>query len=195
MTESSGEISGESNPVDDSLLGRVRLMELLSALSDELGAQSLSADLMIVGGAAMVLVYDARAATRDIDGVFEPKDRVYDAARRVAAAEGLRDDWLNDAAKSFIPPEAPGSARTIAEFAHLSVSAPAPEYLLGMKIFAARAERDADDIRTLYRICGYSTAQEGIELVERLYPAESLAPKVRFLLEELYPPRPEPCSR
>jgi hypothetical protein len=41
------------------------------------------------------------------------------------------------------------------------------EYLLAMKLFSSRAEADADDIALLYRAVGYTTVDEGLDLVER----------------------------
>jgi hypothetical protein len=39
-----------------------------------------------------------------------------------------------------------------------------------MKLFAARAEIDADDIMLLYRQLGLTTIDEGLDLVEQAYP-------------------------
>jgi hypothetical protein len=39
-----------------------------------------------------------------------------------------------------------------------------------MKLFAARAEIDAEDIILLYRQLGFSTVDEGLDLVEQAYP-------------------------
>jgi hypothetical protein len=54
-----------------------------------------------------------------------------------------------------------------------------------MKLFAARAEIDADDIILLYRQLGFTTVEEGLDLVERAYPGRPTPPKVRFLLTEI----------
>ena len=70
---------------------------------------------------------------------------------------------------------------------HLSVAAASPRYLLAMKLLAARVERDQDDIRFLYDLCGFSTAAEGLDLVESTYPTHAIAPRVQFLLEEMFP--------
>lgn len=54
--------------------------------------------MFLVGGAAMALAYNARRATRDVDGVFEPKTAIYSVpsptyllALKVAAARVDRD--------------------------------------------------------------------------------------------------------
>jgi hypothetical protein len=48
-----------------------------------------------------------------------------------------------------------------------------PRYLLAMKLFAGRAEIDADDIILLYRQLGYTTVDEGLDLVEQAYPGRA----------------------
>jgi len=112
---------------------------------------------------------------------------MYAAARRVAAEHDLPDDWLNDAVKGFLPgPDA--QAQTLYDEPGLTVRVASPTYLLAMKLLAARVERDEDDIRALYRLCGFTTAAEGIDLVTRVYPHRALAAKVQFLLEEMFSP-------
>lgn len=97
----------------------------------------------------MALAYDARRATRDIDAVFQPKDEVYAAAAAVAARHDLPEDWLNDGVKGFLPGDDP-RARQVYESNSLRVDVASPEYLLAMKLLAAR-EQDVDDIVLLYR--------------------------------------------
>jgi hypothetical protein len=58
------------------------------------------ADVFVVGGAAMVVAYDARPATRDVDGIWRPSAEVRAAAAQVAARhDNLAPDWLNDGSK------------------------------------------------------------------------------------------------
>ena len=57
-----------------------------------------------------------------------------------------------------------------------------------MKLLASRGDQDVEDIRTLYRLCGFKTSDEGLALVQRFYPRRKLEPRIRLLLEELYCP-------
>jgi hypothetical protein len=50
-------------------------------------------------------------------------------------------------------------------------------------------DRDQDDIRTLYGLCGFTTAEEGLRLLERTYPSHLIAPRAQFLLQEMFPAR------
>lgn len=168
------------------LLDREQVRRLFDELSDELGRRGARGEIFMVGGAAMALAYDARRVTRDIDAVFQPKEEVYAAAATVAARHDLPDDWLNDGVKGFLPGDDP-QARPVYESEALRVDVASPQYLLAMKLLAAR-EQDVDDITLLYRLCGFASVAEGLDLVESVYPGRAIAPKVQFLLEEFFGP-------
>jgi hypothetical protein len=68
---------------------------------------------------------------------------------------------------------------------------PTPDYLLALKVLASRVDRDAGDITFLARICGFTTADEVLDCVQRWFPTRTLQPKSQFLVEELFPP-PDP---
>jgi hypothetical protein len=53
-------------------LGREDIRALLDDLSAELAARGARAELVLVGGAALTVAYDATRATRDLDAVFVP---------------------------------------------------------------------------------------------------------------------------
>lgn len=165
-------------------LGRDDIRSLLDALSAELEARGARAELFLVGGAALAVAYDTTRATRDLDAVFMPTDVVRQAAAAVAEREGLEPDWLNDAVKGFLPGPDP-DARRFYSSDSLIVDVASPRYLLAMKLFAARAEIDADDIVLLYRRLGFSTVDEGLDLVENAYPGRPIPAKVTFLLTEI----------
>ena len=125
-------------------LGREDIRALLDDLSAELAARGARAELFLVGGAALAVAYDATRATRDLDAVFIPTDVVRQAARAVAEQRGLSEDWLNDAVKGFLSGPDPDAQRFYSSDS-LIVDVASPRYLLAMKLFAARAEIDADE--------------------------------------------------
>ena len=170
-------------------LGRNELLHAFELLDDELGTMGVEADLFVVGGAAMAVAYDARRATTDVDAVFVPSKEVRTAALRVAEELGLEEDWLNDGVKGFLPGEDVNQVGVF-EGKNLHVAAASPKFLLAMKLMASRTERDVDDIRTLYDICGLTTAEEGLALLESFYPQDLILPRVQFLLQEMFPAPP-----
>ena len=81
---------------------REEIEKYLRMLGDELLKRQLTGEIIIVGGAFMLLALQNRETTRDIDAYFvtEPA-AIRDAARVVADREGLASDWLNDGVKGF----------------------------------------------------------------------------------------------
>jgi hypothetical protein len=157
--------------VSPPLLGREQILAVLRDLGKELDRRGVRAEVFLVGGAAMTLSYDTRRTTRDVDAVFEPKSTVYEAARRVADQHALPEDWLNDAVKGFLHGNDP-DAVAVLDTPGLRVDVASPRYPLAMKLLAARDE-DVDDILFLYRLCGFHTVEEGLDLVQAAYPRQA----------------------
>lgn len=87
------------------MLSRDDIRRALLALAGELKELSARCEIVVVGGAAVVLLYGAREATKDVDVVILSRidpTLVRRAVQRVAGALGLPDDWLNDAAKGYV---------------------------------------------------------------------------------------------
>lgn len=167
-------------------MGQDEILKAFHALNDELAREGTKAEVGIVGGAAMVLAFNARESTRDVDAVFEPASKLRAAAARIASAQGLPADWLNDAATAYMPADT--QPRTILlDLPNLAVWIPPPSYLLAMKAIAARLDsQDAQDLRTLIRHMGLSRAQEVLEVVEDYYPRNQIPARTQFFLEELF---------
>lgn len=163
---------------------REQIDRLLVELAAELDGRGVTADVFLVGGAAMAVAYDNRRATRDLDAVFVPTTVVREAAASLAERRGLPPDWLNDAVKGFLPGDDANASHYLTA-PGLRVDVASPRYLLAMKLFAARPESDADDIKVLYQFLGFTTVEEGLELVSSAYPNRPVQAKVQFLLEEI----------
>ncbi|HEX9440719.1 MAG TPA: nucleotidyltransferase, partial [Roseiflexaceae bacterium] len=87
------------------LLTRQDIIAALERLGQLATAEGYTLHLMVVGGAAMVLGYNARQSTHDIDALFlpPPEARVVREWVQVIAREyGWPDDWLTDAAKGYL---------------------------------------------------------------------------------------------
>ena len=171
------------------MLSRETILDALARLSDELGKAGVLGELNLVGGTAMILAFNARNATKDVNAIFEPTVQVRLAARAVADSLSLPADWLNNAG-DFVPLET-------VDLANLRVQSPTPEYMLAMKVMASRTgvanERgDGADIAFLIRLLNIKTAAHVMAIVTRYYdPARILPRSVYFvdeILKEIYPP-------
>ena len=162
------------------------IVHYLECLSGFLEQKGVVGEIVLFGGAAMVLAHQARISTKDVDAVFVPKSEIHEAAERVERLHGAPEKWLNDAVKGFLS----GSPEThlFYDWPGLKVYVAGPEYLLAMKCLSMRLGRDQadlDDIRFLMAHLGIQRAEQVLDLVEKYYPVQQILPKTRFALEEL----------
>jgi class 3 adenylate cyclase len=92
-------------------LGAERLRGLFDELSTELEKCGQTAQLFVVGGAAMALAYDQLRLTRDVDAAFEPRSTIRQLAREIAERHRMEADWINDAACGLLPIDGPDHSR------------------------------------------------------------------------------------
>jgi len=164
--------------VPEHQFSRAKILNALQALGDELSGQHIRGQIFIVGGAAMALAYSTRRVTKDIDAVFAPKSAIYAAAERVGDEHGLPADWLNDAAKAFMPGK-DSQALPLPDVKGIEVTTASPRYLLAMKLMAMRFGEDDDDIEILLEQCDMHSAQEALDLLKDMYPAKEPPAKTR----------------
>lgn len=180
------------------MLDRERLVDAFAALGRLAWARGKTIEIAVYGGSALMLSYDWRQATKDVDAVYEDdRATVRTLAASVAAERGWPADWLNDGVKGFLSArDADAGVKTLfGEFPSpdepgLRVFVPRPEYLFAMKCRAMRlagveSDGDIQDIRDLAGEIGLTDVAEALALVASFYPLAQLQPKVRFGVEEI----------
>lgn len=98
----------------------------------------------------MVLAYNARLSTHDIDALFVPPPdarTVRAWAKQLAHEFGWGEDWLNDVAKGYLMGLSYGPVLLTAP--GIEVRQPAVEQLLAMKLCAWRDDVDIADATRL----------------------------------------------
>ncbi len=137
----------------------------------------------------MMLAYDRKRITRDIDAVFHPSAQILPLVKRVAKEQGLPDDWINDEVRQFLatreskrdlPIDVPG----------IQVTVSTAGYLLAMKALACRRalpgyKGDEEDLRFLIRKLKIGKIDEIQSWIDKYYPDDSPSASDRSFLAQL----------
>jgi hypothetical protein len=179
------------------IFDRAVLLQAFQELGQRAFDEGKTIEIAIYGGSALMLTYDWRLATKDVDAVFEAdRQTVRRLAADIAEAHGWSSDWLNDGVKGFLSARDSEAKSLLGTYPSdaapgLRVMVANPAYLFAMKCRAMRiggmeASADVDDIRQLAAELGVTTAQAALDLLARFYPAQLIEAKVRFGLEEIF---------
>ncbi|GLH77710.1 hypothetical protein SSBR45G_26180 [Bradyrhizobium sp. SSBR45G] len=183
--------------------------EALLAAFDTIGRAAAQAGaklhIAVYGGSALMLASNFRLATEDVDVSELPKPLPEWLAKTlgdIGRENGWSDDWFNDGVVFHLSPLADQAADHL-EFGTfprdgsppgLVVSVPSAEYMLALKLKAARildparGESERLDILNLMKVVGVSGADDAIALLRRYFPASGAsAEKQRFLLKHMSP--------
>ena len=165
-------------------LSAADIVRAFDALDKELARREQHGRIAVAGGAALVLLFEARETTKDVDAYFfRPEPSILrDAAAHVAAELGLPDDWLNDAAKGYFVGVTLGAL--LYESPNLEVRAVTLVQLLAMKLAAWRDAIDRTDARLLLKEIEGSKA-EVWALIQRLVPPRDLQ-KAAYAFDDLW---------
>lgn len=167
-------------------VSRDELLDAIRSLGEKLHRRGITADVYVFGGAAMVIAYKARPATRDIDAVFEPDTEVTQAAREVARERRWPASWLNNQASTYLSRIPDHGKRLIFEGPGIRCMAASPEHLLAMKVMAARRAQDTGDIRFLIEHLGLHTSEDVASVVREVFPDRPISDRALLLLEDVF---------
>ena len=164
--------------------------ELLLALGNLDARLSTSFDVIIIGGAAMILRFRASRATRDVDVIVLRGNtaQLRRAVAAVAAEMDLPEDWLNDGAKGFATILSPDFEDRLQPFEypfeHLHLYALGLPDQVVMKIIAFRAQ-DLEDLALLLPRLTANDKRAVISSMHHLSKARpDWAQRMQYFLEE-----------
>jgi hypothetical protein len=174
---------------------------------DQIGRAAVKAgtklQIAVYGGSALMLASNFRFATEDVDvsQLEHPlPDWLAAVVHEIAARNRWQDDWFNDGVAFHLSTLADRSTDHL-EFGTfprdgtppgLAVSVPSAEYLLALKLKAARildplrGETERLDILNLMQVVGIATVEDAIALLGKYFPVSAASSeKQRFLLKNM----------
>lgn len=186
-----------SSATDSEVLDKHKIRALLNEIGKELAAQGKTAEIALHGGASLVMIFENRPTTRDID--FELvrsegcEEELVEIGDVVGARHGLPRGWFNTAVSQFKSenPEVEFFGDfPIGEAAGLRVFTASPRYMLAMKLYNVplRSSLESHDIQDVWNLmleCGIDSVQEVESFIENFYPGEDMGDRNRAVVHDL----------
>jgi predicted nucleotidyltransferase len=151
-----------------------QMRQYLTEVGVGLAARGLTGEIVLAGGAVMVMALNARGGSRDIDAVF--------VKEATAIVEAARDVWLNDHVRVFVAPDAP--TVDFFDVPGLRVRMVRLDYLFYMKAWAGDPI-DQRDLVVIAKVLELNDERQAYDLVRGYSPGE-LPRGVQILLESLF---------
>jgi hypothetical protein len=173
-------------------LTKAEIMAGLTRLSELAQKEEVTLEVSLYGGALMLLAYDARQTTKDVDAIVRPPDVGRRLAAKVASEMGWHGNWLNDDVRQFVSMVETRQAWTPPGLnaPALKISKPTAKYLLAMKVMACRKALpgyvgDEADIAFLLKKMAIKTTAEVACIVDQYFPDTVLPASTEVVIERL----------
>jgi len=171
---------------------RSKMIQALKLLAELAEKEHLYLELCIYGGSALMLAYDCRESSKDIDVIMRPRDKALRLAQKVAETLNLHEDWLNDDVKMYLG-EKPALRQLVLDEVNspfLTLSVPTAGYLLAMKALACRRvlpgfKGDIDDLSFLIKKMNIRSVEEIQIHIDKYFIDSPLPAATVAFLEDL----------
>jgi hypothetical protein len=190
LASDSGVAQSAEMPKPSRRLSRTVIVRALSRLGGLCAEKKSRVEIAIYGGTVMMLAYDCRETTKDIDAIFHPPEVVEPLIRQVAQEQNLPEDWMNNGVGSFVAGREERIQFTQLQIPGLAITRPSAKYLLAMKCRAGRMPTpfragDMADIKFLLSELAIRSMAEVDAIADDFYGAQALDPAKRWLVEKL----------
>lgn len=157
----------------------------LRMVGEELQKQNQAGEIVLLGGAAMVVSVGNRNITDDVDA-FLLEGVILRAAQAVASRQKLPEDWLNHHAYLKVRDlKEPDSYKLWKSFPGLEVYIPCLDYMFAAKLYAAR-EKDKQDIVALAQKLGISKQRQARKILYYYVDEGLVTIEAEYIIEELF---------
>jgi hypothetical protein len=169
------------------LLDKNTILAAFRRLASRLQRHHAVVNVYLFGGGAMVVAFDAREATQDLDARFTSTSAAFREIHAVADEMGLPRWWLNEQGTAYLPRHDEPHALPVYDHPNLRVMRASDRHLLAMKAAASRRNtRDVKDIATLSDRLGLNTPEDVVRVHNEVFPDHPLrADKVAVIAEAL----------
>jgi len=166
-------------------LSKSEMLSYFEEMNNRLAANNLHGEIVLTGGAALTLVFDARDSTQDIDAIFHPTTDIRNIISSMATDYNLPSDWLNDAVKPFVTEKL--TILPHINYSNLVIYSVDAKSLLAMKLSSARfGTSDMDDSIFLMNHLGIEMEKEVFDIIDKYIDPFLRRPSVKFFAMEAF---------
>ena len=159
-------------------------LEILEVLDKKLNENKLKLTINIYGGTVMMVCYDARPATKDIDALFETSSQIDNILRDISETYNLNENWINQDIKEPIKHFKKEDLKEVFKYKNLKILALSAEQMLAMKILSSRPEpyRDFEDVEFLISYLKINDLEKVLEIFNKYVGNKYLGERQKMFL-------------
>lgn len=161
-----------------------KFLEIMECLNEKLHENKMELSINIYGGTAMMVCFDVRPATKDIDAIFDISPQLNNILSDIAETYCLDKDWINQEIKEPLKHLKTEDMKELYKFNNLKILAPSAEQMLAMKIFSARPEpyKDFDDAEYLIQYLKIENLNDVFEIFDKYVGRKYLGERQKMFL-------------
>lgn len=146
-------------------LTKNEIVMYLEEVNKRLADKNIHGEIILCGGAALALAYDARDATYDIDAIYRPKGEIKEIIDAISGENNLNSQWLNDDVSMFFTENV--TSFEYRSLSNLTIKVVDAKSLLAMKLISARSNTsDLSDAVTLMKTLSIKGTEELYSIIE-----------------------------
>ncbi|MBP7222048.1 MAG: ABC transporter substrate-binding protein [Sedimentibacter sp.] len=161
-----------------------RFFEIMECLDKKLAENNIELSINIYGGTAMMVCFDIRSATKDIDALFDTSPQLNNILSDIAEMYDLDSEWINQAIKEPLKHLKTEDLKVLYRFNNLKIFAPSAEQMLAMKILSSRPEpyKDFEDAEFLIQYLKIDDLDNVIKIFDKYAGRKYLGDRQKIFL-------------
>lgn len=161
-----------------------KFLEIMELLNEKLSENKMELSLNIYGGTVMMVCFDVRPATKDIDALFNTTPQLDNILQDIAEIYELNNDWINQDIKEPLKYLKKEELTELYKFNNLKILAPSAEQMLAMKLLSSRTEpyKDFEDAEYLIEYLKIDDLEKIIKIFDKFIGRKYLGDRQKVFL-------------
>ncbi len=170
--------------MSNQIITKEKFLEIMECLNEKLGENKMELSLNIYGGTVMMICFDVRPATKDIDALFNTSPHLNNILQEIAEVYDLDSNWINQDIKEPLKYLKMEDLKELYKFNNLKIYVPSAEQMLALKLLSARPEpyKDFEDAEYLIKYLKIEDLDSVIKIFEKYVGRKYLGDRQKMFL-------------